>query len=146
MNMILPIIGLTGAAIAVFLSKKKTATAADNLLDYARKFLGVPYLWGGTTPDGFDCSGFTSYVYKAKGISLPRTADAQYNAVATVPANQIQAGDLVFFKDNANSPVKHVGILLNDQQFIHASSSQGVTITPLNNSYWQPRIYAFGRV
>ena len=138
--MLIPIIGLASATVYALLAKRLKVTS------YAKKFIGVPYAWGGTTPEGFDCSGFVKYVYANANTALPRTANEQYKFAEPINKDTIRSGDLVFFKDNLNNPVKHVGIVLNQNEFIHASTSQGVTITPLNNPYWKPRIFAFGRV
>lgn len=85
---------------------------------YAQNFLGVPYLWGGTTPSGFDCSGFTQYVYRHIGVSLSRTTYTQQNDGPRISRSQLQVGDLVFF-GAYNSP-HHVGIYMGNNQYIHA--------------------------
>ncbi|WP_392486309.1 NlpC/P60 family protein [Haloimpatiens sp. FM7315] len=96
-----------------------SGTASNsNVLSYAYKFLGVPYLWGGTSPSGFDCSGFTQYVYSNFGVSLGRTTYTQINNGAAVPRSQLQPGDLVFF-GSASSP-HHVGIYVGNNSYIHA--------------------------
>lgn len=107
----------------------------DKLLTDAKALMGVPYLWGGTTPSGFDCSGFVQYVYAKQGISLPRIALDQWNAgkVVTTP----QVGDLVFFTTYQAGP-SHNGIYIGNNEFIHSGSSTGVTIASLSNSYWKP--------
>ena len=99
-----------------------TVSATGNaIVDYAYQFLGTPYLWGGTTPSGFDCSGFTQYVFKnAAGISLPRTTYDQINVGVAVSYNNLQPGDLVF------PHTGHVGIYIGGGQMIHAPSSGDV--------------------
>lgn len=99
-----------------------TVSATGNaIVDYAYKFLGIPYLWGGTTPDGFDCSGFTQYVFKnAAGVSLPRTTYDQINVGVAVSYNDLQPGDLVF------PHTGHVGIYVGGGQMIHAPSTGDV--------------------
>ena len=80
------------------------------------QYLGTPYVWGGASPSGFDCSGFSMYVYAQMGVSLPHNAAMQYNTVGTyVPRDQLQAGDLVFFDG-----LGHMGIYIGGDQFIHA--------------------------
>jgi cell wall-associated NlpC family hydrolase len=101
----------------------------------AMAFMGVPYIFGGSSPSGFDCSGFVMYVFANAGISLPRTADVQYEVGTPVNKGNLRAGDLVFFSTYTYGP-SHVGISLGDDRFIHASSSKGVTIDSLNRDYW----------
>ncbi len=118
---------------------------ATGVTTTAKKYIGVPYRMGGTTPRAFDCSGYTMSVYASHGIKLPRTADVQFNVGQPVPRGQEQPGDLVFFETYLPGP-SHVGIYLGNGQFIHASSSRGVTITPLNGYYFGPRYLGAKRV
>ena len=122
-----------------------TTATADGIIATAKKYIGVPYLWGGITPSGFDCSGYVQYVFAAHGISLPRTAATQYGAGTAVSRANLKKGDLVFFV-TGSSGVSHVGIYVGDNQFIHASTSSGVIISSLNNSYWSARYYGARRV
>lgn len=115
------------------------------LTSTAHSYLGTPYLMGGTTRRAIDCSAFTQNVFSAHGIKLPRTADVQYNVGTKVPKGQEQPGDLVFFETYLPGP-SHVGIYLGNGKFIHASSSRGVTITPLNSYYFGPRYLGAKRV
>ena len=101
------------------------------------KFLGVPYVFGGTSTHGFDCSGYVQHVFAMVGISLPRTADAQYDAGHPAIGGP-RAGDLVFFQTYAEGP-SHVGIYLGKGKFVHASSSHGVMVSNLSDSYWATR-------
>ncbi len=111
----------------------------------AKKYIGVPYLWAGTTPAGFDCSGYTQYVFRQHGISLNRTTQTQYQQGSYVAKSDLQPGDLVFFQNTYRPGISHVGIYVGDGNFIHASSSRGVVIQALSDAYWAPRYYGARR-
>ena len=108
------------------------------LLSMATKFSGVPYVWGGETPAGFDCSGFIQYVFRQIGINLPRTADVQYELGRKVTQAELQPGDLVFFETYEPGP-SHDGIYFGDGMFIAANSSTGVAIVSLGDPYWSSK-------
>lgn len=111
----------------------------QQIIAYARQFLGVPYVWAGRSPGGFDCSGFVSYVLSQFGVSVPRMADEQFEVGMRVARNDLQPGDLVFFTTYEPGP-SHVGLYIGGGQFIHASSGGGcVTITSLYSDYYQSR-------
>lgn len=111
----------------------------------AKQFIGVNYVYGGTTPAGFDCSGFVQYVFAKQGISLPRVSRDQYKLGTSVSFSNLKAGDLVFFSLAKNGIVDHVGIYVGNGQFINASSSKGVTIYALG-SYWQSAFLGARRI
>jgi len=115
----------------------RTSKIAIQLTRSALKFLGVPYVFGGTSRSGFDCSGYVQHVFAMLGISLPRTANAQYDEGRRVVGG-MQPGDLVFFQTYAPGP-SHVGIYLGKDKFVHASSSRGVMVSKLSDSYWAAR-------
>ena len=120
------------------------ATLGAKFAELAKQYLGVPYVYGGASPSGFDCSGLIYYIAKNMGYSVPRTATNQWNAGYTkVSRSELQPGDLVFFTNTYHSSkyITHVGIYVGDGKFLHASSptSGGVIITPLSNSYYSSR-------
>lgn len=116
-----------------------------DILTNAESYEGVPYVFGGTTPSGFDCSGYVRYVFAKSGISLPRMADEQYNVGTTVAKRNLQPGDLVFFQ-TYEPGVSHSGIYIGGGKFISATSSRGVAIADLNDDYWGARYIGAKRV
>lgn len=105
-----------------------------------QQYVGVPFVWGGTSPVGFDCAGFTQYIMKQHGIMIPRTVAEQFNTGTEINASSLQAGDLVFFTFYMPGPT-HVGICMSKRKFIHASRSDGeqVAISLLNDPYYAVR-------
>ena len=107
---------------------------------------GVPFVNGGSTPAGFDCSGFTSFVFQQHGVELPRVASAQYRVGSAVDPDAIEAGDLLFFTTVAPG-ASHVALALGGGEFIHAPSERGqVRVEQLNSSYWSRRFLGARRV
>ncbi|VEF49875.1 NLP/P60 protein [Bacillus freudenreichii] len=126
-----------------------TASAASKpsgaaIVKEGKKYLGVRYLYGGTSPRGFDCSGFTSYTFKKKNVKLPRTAAEQYKRGKSVSKKNLRAGDLVFFKTTSKTKISHVGIYVGNNKFIH-SAGKGVAITSINDPYYWKSKYAGAR-
>jgi len=122
---------------SVFADSRLNATIGE--------LIGTKYKSGGTTTSGFDCSGFTTYVFKQFGISLPRTSADQSQVGEEVDKSELQAGDLVFFNTNGRG-VSHVGIYVGDGKFAHSSSSKGVIISGLGETYYANRYVTARRV
>ena len=120
-------------------------SAGQEVANYALNFLGTPYVWGGTTTSGFDCSGFTKYVYQQSGYTLNRTAAQQLNNGYSV--SNLEPGDLVFFNNtySTSAAASHVGIYIGDNQFVH-SASGGVKVTSLSDSYYASRYIGARRI
>ena len=134
---------LMGAEMA---SRGDRATVeARRIVQTALGYVGVPYAFGGTSPSGFDCSGFVRYVYAVNGLSLPRTADAQWGSGYSVSSGQLQPGDLVFFS-TYEAGSSHSGIYLGGGRFVSATSSRGVAIDSLYSSYWGARYIGAKRI
>ena len=124
-----------------------SGTYGSSAVSIAYQYMGVPYVYGGASPSGFDCSGFTMYVYAQLGVSLPHGATPQLNYGTYVSRSELQPGDLVFFSDGSY-PASHVGIYVGGDEFIHASSSSSngycVCVSSLNSNYYS-RNFVGGR-
>lgn len=114
----------------------------------ALRYLGAPYVWGGNSPSGWDCSGFVVYIFQqVTGRTLPRTTQAQFGVGSAVAPNDIRAGDLVFFANTYAPGITHVGIALGDGRFVHARSpSYGTVVTSLSDPYYTARFAGARRV
>ncbi|MCP2035765.1 peptidoglycan endopeptidase LytE [Planomicrobium sp. HSC-17F08] len=120
------------------------AGAAGKVISTATSLTGIPYVWGGATPSGFDCSGYIYYVYNKAGVSLPRTNTTGYDARSYDVSNP-KPGDLVFFSNTYRAGISHMGIYLGDNKFIHAGGDR-VQITSLSDSYWGKHFDGFKRL
>ncbi|HWR30125.1 MAG TPA: NlpC/P60 family protein [Negativicutes bacterium] len=119
---------------------------ADKILATALSYRGVKYRFGGATPTGFDCSGFVMYVFDKHGIKLPRTADKQFEVGKPIKVkSDLKPGDLVFF-ETYEKGASHVGIYQGNGQFVHASSSRGITVSGLSDAYFAKRYYGARRI
>lgn len=117
------------------------------LVEFAYKYVGVKYRSGGTDPNGFDCSGFVTFVFKQFEIEVPRISRDQQKKSSPLKVGDVQPGDLVFFANGAN--VNHVGIVVQNKNgivtMVHSSTSQGIVITEINTStYWNNRVHSYG--
>ena len=117
------------------------------LLQKIDEWWGTPYLYGGSSKRGVDCSYFTLDVMNAiYNTNLKRTAAEQYTQSEKIDWTDLKEGDLIFFKTDGSRSITHVGIYMTNNKFVHASTSQGVTISDLSEPYWQKRLYSLGRV
>ena len=117
----------------------------SRIVEYSKNYIGTPYVSGGSSPSGFDCSGFTSYVFKQFGVSLPRTSASQAAIGTPVSRVELMPGDLVFF--NTYGGISHVGIYLGDDNFIHSTvPGDIVRISSLNTSYYSSRYVTARRI
>lgn len=128
-----------GIAIeSVFASSATLQETVNNLL-------GSPYKYGGTTPKGFDCSGFTQYVFAQWGIELPHNSKAQSKEGTAVKREELRPGDLVFFNTSGQG-ISHVGIYMGNGKFAHAAYGDGVTITDMDSTYYKKRYVTAVRI
>ncbi|WGG45426.1 peptidoglycan endopeptidase [Rossellomorea sp. DA94] len=120
-----------------------TQAPSSTVVDIAKKYVGTPYAWGGTSPSGFDCSGFIYYVFNQAGQSIARTNTEGYYSKSYFTSSP-KAGDLVFFENTYKAGISHMGIYLGNGEFIHASDS-GVVVSKLSNTYWNPKFVGYKR-
>ena len=130
-------------------SSKPSTTAkvtGDQIVSTAKQYLGVPYKYGGTTPSGFDCSGFVYYVYRSLGINVSRTQATMYSQGTPVKKSELKPGDLVFFQNTYKAGISHVGIYVGDGKFIHSpQSGKVVSYADLNSDYYTSHYYGAAR-
>ena len=136
------IITITACSPPVNIRTKQSFLTEDkreDIIETAKNYLGTDYKSNGSSPAGFDCSGFTMFVFKKNGLSIPRNALSQYYAGRKTTLKYAKPGDLVFFMVNGNS-ISHVGIFLGDNDFIHApSSGKSVSYASISAPYWKRR-------
>ncbi|WP_442602146.1 C40 family peptidase [Paenibacillus sp. KN14-4R] len=122
------------------------AFAATSLEKSVESLVGTPYKWAGTTTKGFDCSGFTSYVFNQFDIDLPHSSGGQSGEGEKVSKGDLRPGDLVFFATGGGRTISHVGIYLGDGEFIHSATNAGVVKNKLSESYYATRYVTARRV
>lgn len=122
-----------------------TASAATPLNETIDSLLGTPYKWAGTTEAGFDCSGFTSYVFARFGLELPHSSKSQNGEGYWIDKSELREGDLVFFNTDGKG-ISHVGIYVGDGMFAHSANGDGVIKTSLNDAYYKKRYVSARRV
>ena len=116
----------------------------DMVLQMAQSLKGIPYVFGGNTPAGFDCSGFINYVYSKAGLTITRKSSADYFFSDTSKVAEPVPGDLVFFKNTYMAGISHMGIYVGNGEFIHAGS-KGIELSKLSYTYWKERFVAYKR-
>ena len=122
-----------------------SSALGDQIVALAKQYLGTPYVLGGNGPSSFDCSGFTKYIYAQFGYSLNRTATDQLQNGVSISRDELQPGDLVFFKYNTSKPVSHVGIYIGNGEFIHASTNRYmVQIDQMNTGHYA-NVFVYAR-
>lgn len=122
-------------------------TAGEQIVATAMQYLGVPYVWAGTSPSGFDCSGLVYYVYRSNGYSTNRTAASLYENGVAVDRSALQPGDVICFTNSGYSYIGHTGIYVGNDKFIHASSGSGrVIVSSLSETYYNNHYYGARRI
>ncbi len=139
----------TGSQSATSVAATSAATGTRRqIVDYAATLLGCKYVYGGSSPSGFDCSGYVKYVFQHFGVNLSRTSSSQYSNSARIKKSELNVGDLVFFSQTrGSSKVGHVGIYVGGGQFIHAAApGKGVRYDSMNSEYYSSHYIGCGRV
>jgi cell wall-associated NlpC family hydrolase len=133
-------------SLALFCTVQVGSVFAETPLSQAvNDGMGAPYKYAGTTKGGFDCSGYTSFVFAKFDVALPHTSAGQAKLGTTVAQDQLQPGDLVFF-DTGGGGISHVGIYVGDGKFYHSATNQGVTVSKLSEAYYAKRYVTAKRI
>ncbi|ANB61074.1 C40 family peptidase [Anoxybacteroides amylolyticum] len=132
------------SSLFVNVFKAEAAINPQRIITEAKKFIGTPYKFGGTSPSGFDCSGFVYYTHKRIGKTLPRSSTLMFQRGSSVHKSHLRPGDLVFFSTYKKG-ASHVAIYIGNNLIIHATS-KGVTIDNLNSAYWSSKFIGAKRV
>ncbi|MCG7342674.1 S-layer homology domain-containing protein [Sporosarcina sp. ACRSL] len=134
------------AAVPFTTSNTASAASSNEIAAYAQKFIGTPYKFGGTTPSGFDCSGYIRYVFNNFNINLPRTSADQFRVGKSVAKDELQPGDLVFFANTYKKGISHTGIYLGNDEFISAKSRGVMKANIKTDPYWSPKYAGAKRI
>jgi len=130
----------TTTSTKIITKKVNSTSKADKIINYAKKYMGVRYKYGGTTKSGMDCSGLVQISFKAHDIMLPRSSRDMAQKGHKISLKKVKKGDLLFFRTNKKRTISHVGLIVairnNDIEFIHATTRRGVIISKLNETYW----------
>jgi lipoprotein Spr len=130
---------------AVLLSTPAEEVKNTKMFEFIDDWYGTPYRLGGTTKKGVDCSAFSQFLFASVyGLSIPRTAREQYNLTSRISRTQLNEGDLIFF--NTRGGISHVGVYLQNNKFVHASTSGGVMISDIFDEYWAKKFVGVGRL
>lgn len=131
---------LAGCAGSSYRATPETDALRRGIVLDALGQIGRPYRYGGTTPDGFDCSGLTQYVYALNGLTLPRTSREQHEAGKEIDLDEAEPGDLLFYSFSLTGRIDHVAMYLGDGQAVHApSSGKAVIVAPVAQRWWMDR-------
>lgn len=121
-------------------TSSNNGSSASGIISAAKKYVGHNYVFGGTGPSGFDCSGFTQYIYGQAGVSIPRTTTSQANVGTRLSKSQLKPGDLLVFSNTYKAGPSHVGVYIGDGNFVHAANSRkGVRVDSVNSSYYSSK-------
>jgi cell wall-associated NlpC family hydrolase len=138
------------ALCALLSSAAAPAFAQDDsgtqVAEVAQQYVGSRYVWGGTSPSGFDCTGFVKFVFSEFGVDLPHNEAGQLASGTPVSAEALQPGDVLVFANTYRRGLSHVGIYVGDGRFVHAADeAHGVTVSNLWDAYWSPRLVGVSR-
>jgi peptidoglycan DL-endopeptidase CwlO len=135
------VLALAGGSVA-----SAAPDPGSEVADLAQQYVGSPYRWGGTSPAGFDCTGFVMWVYGQFGVALPHNESGQLSSGERVDPDELQPGDVLVFANTYRRGLSHVGIYLGDGRFVHAiDEAHGVQISALWDGYWASRLVGASR-